>query len=81
MIKEIVLIILLFNGEVLLKPHNLIIGNSIRSHLGGTVMECLDYGDKLRFELSTHRWVEEDIMKSGWYMNDGSGTWQGYICQ
>ena len=81
MIKEIVLIILLFNGETLLKHYNLITGSSVRSHWGGTVMECLDYGDKLRFELSTHRWVEEDIMKSGWYMNDGSGTWQGYICR
>ena len=81
MVKEIVLIILLFNGEVLLRPYNLILGSSIRSHLGGTLMECLDYGDKLRFELSTHRWIEEDIMKSGWYMNDKTGTWQGFICQ
>ena len=81
MIKEIVLILLLFNGETLLKPYNLIIGSSVRSHLGGTITECLDYGDKLRLELSTHKWVEEDIMKSGWYMNDGSGTWQGYICR
>ena len=81
MVKEIVLIILLFNGEALLKPYNLIIESSIRSHLGGTVMECLDYGDKLRLELSTHRWVEKDLMKSGWYMNDGSGTWQGVICR
>ena len=80
MVKEIVVIILLFNGEALLKHHDLILGSSIHSHLGGTVMECLDYGDQLRVELSTHRWVDEDLMKSGWYMNDGSGTWQGYIC-
>ena len=80
MVKEIVLIILLFNGEMLLKPHNLILGSSIRSHWGGTVMECLDYGDKLRFELSTHRWVEEDLMKSGWYLKSGTETWQGYYC-
>ena len=44
-------------------------------------MECLDHGDQLREELSTHRWLEEDLMKSGWYMNDGTGTWQGFICQ
>ena len=81
MIKEIVLIILLFNGEMLLKPYNLIIGSSVRSHLGGTMVECLDYGNKLRFELSTHRWVEEDMMKSGWYLNNGIGTWQGFICR
>ena len=81
MVKEIVLIVLLFNGEMLLKPHNLIIGSSIRSHWGGTVMECLKHGDQLREELSTHRWVDEDLMKSGWYMYDGTGTWQGFICQ
>jgi len=81
MVKEIVLIILLFNGEMLLKPYNLIIGSSVRSHLGGTMMECLGYGDQLREELSTHKWVDNDIIKSGWYMNDGSGTWQGVICQ
>ena len=71
MVKEITLIILLFNGELKLPS----------VPFEGTVMECLDYGDKLRLELSTHKWVEEDIMKSGWYMNDGSGTWQGYICR
>jgi len=81
MVKEIVLIILLFNGEMLLKPYNLVIGSSIRSRWGGTVYECLDYGHKLKLELSTHKWVEEDMIKSGWYLNDGSGTWQGFICQ
>ena len=77
MVKEIVLVVLLFNGEMLLKHHDLILGSSIHSHVGGTIMECLEYGDQLRFELSTHRWVEEDLIKSGWYMNDGSRTWQG----
>ena len=80
MIKEIVLIILLFNGETLLKPCNLILGSSVHSHLGGTMMECLKHGDQLREELSTHRWVEEDLMKSGWYLKNGTGTWQGYYC-
>ena len=76
MVKEIVLIILLFNGEMLLKPYNLIIENSIHSHLGGTVMECLEYGNKLREELSTYN--EEH---NSWHMNHGSGTWQGFICE
>ena len=76
MVKEIVLILLLFNGEALLKPYNLILESSIRSHLGGTVMECLDYGDKLREELSTYN---EEI--NVWFLKDGKGTWQGFICQ
>ena len=55
MVKEIVLILLLFNGEMLLKPYDLIIGSSIRSQWGGTVYECLDYGSQLKLELSTHK--------------------------
>ena len=51
MVKEIVLIILLFNGEMLLKHHDLILGSSVRSHVGGTIMECLKHGDQLREEL------------------------------
>ena len=42
----------------------------------GTVMECLDYGDKLRMKHATHN--EE---KNIWFMNDGPGTWQGFICE
>ena len=75
MVKEIVLIVLLFNGEMLLKPHNLIIGSSIRSHWGGTIMECLEHGDKLRVELATY---DE---RNTWFLKDGIGTWQGFICQ
>ena len=82
MVKEIVLIILLFNGEMLLKPYNLIIGSSIRSHLGGTVHECFEYGDQLRNELSNHTWNYKNRgpMSHGWYLKDGSGTFQGFIC-
>ena len=71
MVKEIVLILLLFNGEVSLPSFP----------FEGTVMDCLDYGDKLREELSEYKWNEEEHMKSGWFLKDGSGTWQGYICQ
>ena len=71
MVKEIVLIILLINGELGLPSFP----------FEGTMHECFAYGDKLREELSTHKWVEEDIMKSGWYLNEGIGTWQGFICK
>ena len=60
----------MFNGEMVLKEYP----------FEGSMMECLEYGDKLRVELSTHRWVEEDMMRSGWYLNDGRGTWHGVIC-
>ena len=71
MIKEIILIVLLFNGEMGLPSFP----------FKGTVYECLEYGDKLREELSEYKWNEEEHMKSGWFLKDGSGTWQGFICQ
>ena len=76
MVKEIVLIILLFNGEMLLKPYDFIVGNSIHSRWEGTIHECFEYGDKLRVELSTYN---EEI--NAWFLKNGKGTWQGFICQ
>jgi hypothetical protein len=70
MVKEIILIILLFNGEVSLPS----------LPFEGTMHECFEHGDKLREELSIHRWVEEDIMKSGWYLKNGIGTFHGFMC-
>ena len=66
MIKEIVLILLLINGELSLPsfPYE------------GTVMECFAYGDKLRVELATY-----NDERNTWFLNDGSGTWQGFICE
>ena len=66
MTKEIVLIILLFNGELSLQSFP----------FKGTVMECFEYGDKMRIELATYN--EE---RNAWFMNDGPGTWQGFICE
>ena len=65
MVKEIVLIILLFNGELKLTPFP----------FEGTVMECLEHGDKMRIELATYD--ERNI----WFLNNRTGTWQGFICQ
>ena len=66
MVKEIVLILLLFNGEVSLPSFP----------FEGTVYECFEYGDKLRIELAAYN--EE---RNAWFLNDGSGTWQGFICR
>ena len=66
MVKEIVLIVLLFNGELKLTPFP----------FKGTTMECLEHGDKMRIELATYN-NEQNI----WYMNHGPETWQGFICQ
>ena len=67
MVKEIILIILLFSyGELSLPSFP----------FEGTVMECFEYGDKLRIE---HAAYNEE--QNAWFLNDGIGTWQGFICQ
>jgi len=65
MTKEIVLILLLINGELSLPSFP----------FEGTVHECFEYGDKMRIELATYN-NERNV----WFMKDGSGTWQGFIC-
>ena len=66
MVKEIIIIVLLFNGELRLPS----------TPFEGTVMECFAYGDKLRIELATYN--EE---RTAWFLKNGIGTWQGFICQ
>jgi len=65
MVKEIVLIVLLFNGELKLTP----------LPFEGTMMECLEHGDKMRIELATYN-DERNV----WFLKNGIGTWQGFIC-
>ena len=66
MVKEIVLILLLINGELSLPSFP----------FEGTVMECFEHGDKMRIELATY-----NNEQNAWLLNDGSGTWQGFICE
>ena len=65
MVKEIVLILLLVNGELSLPSFP----------FEGTVHECFEYGDKMRVELATY-----NQERNAWFLNDGTGTWQGFIC-
>tara|TARA_R110000737_G_scaffold132207_1_gene163888 strand:+ start:167 stop:388 length:222 start_codon:yes stop_codon:yes gene_type:complete len=71
-VKTLIILILLFDGTVLKESYEL-------SRLM-EVHECLLFADDHREAISTHKWVEEDLMKSGWYLNDGRGTVQGFIC-
>ena len=66
MVKELVLIVLLFNGELSLPSFP----------FEGTVHECFKYGDKLRTELATYN--EE---RNAWFLKEGIGTWQGFMCK
>jgi len=66
MVKEIILIVFLINGELSLPSFP----------FEGSVHECFEYGDKMRVELSTY-----NKEQNAWFLNDGSGTWQGFICE
>ena len=66
MVKEIIIIVLLFNGELRLPS----------MPFEGTVHECFEHGDKMRVELATYNQEH-----NAWFLNEGIGTWQGFICQ
>jgi len=40
-----------------------------------TLMECLDWGGAHREAIATYN---EKV--NAWFLNDGSGTWQGFTC-
>jgi hypothetical protein len=45
-----------------------------------TLWECLQYGDAHREGVATYVFEEGGKVLNAWFMNDGSGTWQGYQC-
>jgi len=44
------------------------------------VHECLLFADDHREVIATYKQFEESI-KNGFYLNDGRGTVQGFICE
>ena len=79
MIKELIVIALLINGEVFLTSFP----------FEGDVHECFEYGHKLRVEYAVYRGGRQygaptfkfDRMLQGWYLKSGIGTFQGFICK
>jgi len=72
MIKTLIVLILLFDGTLI--QEKLYFAKPV------TILECLEFSDNHREEIATYFWVK-DIMKSGYYLNDGRGTIQGFICE
>ena len=70
MAKTLVIMILFFNGELVLEKYKL--SRPIEIH------ECLMFADEHREAISTYK---GDGMKQGWYLNDNRGTIQGFICE
>jgi len=72
MVKTLIILILLFNGEI--------VKEKLQFEKQMTVLECLEFADKHMEEIATHIWVK-DVVKSGYYLNDKRGTIQGFICE
>jgi len=72
MVKTLVILILLFDGTLLQESYAL--SRPMDVH------ECLLFGDDHREAIATYREFD-DAMKNGYYLNDGRGTVQGFICK
>ena len=73
MAKTLVILILLFDGTLLKESYEL--ARLMDVH------ECLLFADNHREAISTYKEFEDNPMKQGWYLNDGRGTVQGFICE
>ena len=72
MAKTLVILILLFDGTLLKERYDL--SRPMEVH------ECLMFGDAHREAISIYKEFN-DTMRNGWYLNDGRGTIQGFICE
>ena len=66
MVKTLIMLILLFDGTLLQERVELPVPT--------TPHNCLNYGEMYRDSIATYR-------KNGYYLNDGRGTIQGYMCE
>ena len=72
MVKTLVILILLFNGTLL--QENYALSRPMDVH------ECLMFADDHREAIATYREFD-DLMRNGYYLNDGRGKVQGFICE
>jgi hypothetical protein len=72
MVKTLIILILLFDGTVLKESYELV--RTMEVH------ECLMYADQHREAIATYKEFD-DAQKNGYYLNDGRGTIQGFICE
>jgi len=71
--KTLTILILLFNGTL--------VKEKLEFEKPVSYIECMEIAEEHRVAIATHYWIKKDIMKSGWYLNDGRGTIQGFICE
>ena len=66
MVKTIVILVLLFNGDLVKEPLHLPLGSSVN--------DCFNYAKMHIKAITTYK-------DNGHYLNDGRGTVQGFICE
>jgi hypothetical protein len=72
MVKTLIILILLFDGTLISEP--------LEFEKPVTVVDCLLFADDHREGIAEYKEFK-DAMKNGWYLNDGRGTVQGFICE
>jgi len=68
MCKYLVVILLTFQGEVILERYGF--QRPVEVH------ECMDIGNDHREQIASY-----NSKKNTWMLNDGRGTFQGFICE
>ncbi len=71
MAKTLIILILLFDGTL--------IKETLEFTKPVDVHECLMFADDHREAIATYK--DNNDFTSGWYLNDGRGTVQGFICE
>ena len=72
MAETLIILILLFDGTLVKEKYDLARPMD--------VYECLLFADDHREAIATYREFN-DAMKNGYYLKDGRGTVQGFICE
>ena len=70
MCKTLIILILLFDGTLLKESYEL--SRPMNVH------ECIMFGNDHREVISIYK---NNGMNQGWYLNNGRGTVQGFICE
>jgi hypothetical protein len=68
MIKMVVILTLLINGEI----------THTQFPFKGTISECFNEGDHIMKEISEYRGPGPN---QGWYLKDGNGIFVGFYCE
>ena len=71
MCKTLIILILLFDGTLVKEEYEL--ARPMEVH------ECLMFADDHREAIATYK--DNNDVTSGWYLNDGRATVQGFICE